>query len=201
MSKLNRFAIALIALAALQSLFLIWMIGGRIALLNSATTVTLATEPVDPRDIFRGDYVILNYEISRLKPADLNAPADLKGNDTVYVTLAPQGEVWQAIAMSRSRPEPAEGKAVIRGRIIYVDTNAPQPASGKNRATPCPRCGEATIHYGIESFFVPEGEGKDLEEARNERRLMVDVAIADDGEAAIKSLKLDGKPLYTESLF
>lgn len=201
MSKMNRFALGLLALAIFQTLFLGWMIAGRLALLNSATVVRLATEPVDPRDLFRGDYVTLNYEISRLKVAALGAPDDLQTGDKVYVTLAPAGESWHAIAISRTMPEAANDKAVIRGRIIYVDRSEPPSSPDDKKHHPCPSCGEAAIHYGIESYFVPEGTGHDLEQARNERRIMVDVAIADDGEAAIKSLNLDGKPLYTEPLF
>lgn len=202
MSKMNRFAIGLLALAIFQSLFLGWMIAGRVSLLRSATVVRLATEPVDPRDLFRGDYVTLNYEISRLKVAGLGAPDDLASGDKVFVTLAPSGESWKAIAMSRVKPDATQGNAIIRGRIIYVDRSAPPVGpNGKKSQQPCPRCGEATIHYGIESYFVPEGTGHDLEQARNERRIMVDIAISDDDEAAIKSLNLDGKPLYTEPLF
>lgn len=202
MSRMNRFAFGLLALAVFQTLFLGTMIAGRVSLLHSATVVRLATEPVDPRDLFRGDYVTLNYEISRLKVAALGAPDDLQSGDKIFVTLAPAGDSWQAIAISRTMPEPAQDKAVIRGRITYVDrSNPPIGPNGKNPSQPCPSCGEATIQYGIESYFVPEGTGHDLEQARNERRIMVDVAIADNGEAAIKSLNLDDKPLYTEPLF
>ena len=202
MSKMNRFGLGLVALAIFQTFFLGWMIAGRVSLLSSATVVRLATEPVDPRDIFRGDYVTLNYEISRLKVAELGAPDDLASGDKVFVTLAPTNEIWQAVALSRTRPDAIQGKAIIRGRIIYVDRSAPPAGPNGNKSQqPCPRCGEATIHYGIESYFVPEGTGHDLEAARNERRIMVDVAISDDGEAAIKSLNLDGRPLYTEPLF
>ena len=33
------------------------------------------TRPVDPRDLFRGDYVILNYEISNVNLEDV--PSDI----------------------------------------------------------------------------------------------------------------------------
>jgi hypothetical protein len=40
-----------------------------------------------------------------------------------------------------------------------------------------------------------------LEAAGNARRISVDVALGDDGEAAIKGLRMDGKAVYQEPLF
>ena len=48
---------------------------------------------------------------------------------------------------------------------------------------------------------MPEGSGRDIEHARNRAELTVDVALADNGEAAIKSLSMDGKTIYNEPLF
>jgi uncharacterized membrane-anchored protein len=59
----------------------------------------------------------------------------------------------------------------------------------------------ASIAFGIESYFVPEGEGRTLEQERNARNLSVDVALASDGEAAIKGIRIDGQPVYEEPLF
>jgi uncharacterized membrane-anchored protein len=58
----------LIAAAAFQVLFLVGMIAERAAPLRSGRTVLLRVVPVDPRDLLRGDYVTLSYEISRVPP-------------------------------------------------------------------------------------------------------------------------------------
>src|SRR5262249_27649233 len=50
--------------------------------LATGRTVTLRTVPVDPHDLFRGDYVELNYEISSVKSA-----RDFKPGDQVWVIL------------------------------------------------------------------------------------------------------------------
>ncbi|MBI1262836.1 MAG: hypothetical protein GC184_14040 [Rhizobiales bacterium] len=201
MTGMTRFTIGLLVLAIAQTLFLGWMIAGRIAILNSPTVVSLKTEPVDPRDIFRGDYVILRYGISTVKLDLADAPDTLKSGATVYVTLAARGDTWQAVALSKTKPARQADHPFIRGRISYVDRSPDATAIPGRKAEPCVTCNAAHIEYGIESYFVPEGEGRPIEQARNERALMVDVALADDGEAAIKSLKLDGTPLYTEPLF
>lgn len=40
---------------------LVVMIQGRAAILRDGTEIVLKTEPVDPRDLMRGDYVRLGY--------------------------------------------------------------------------------------------------------------------------------------------
>ena len=57
------------------------------------------------------------------------------------------------------------------------------------------------VTYGIESYFVPEGEGRELENIRNDGKLTVDVALGKDGTPAIKQLRIDGEPVYEEPLF
>jgi uncharacterized membrane-anchored protein len=62
--------------------------------------VTLQTEPVDPRDLFRGDYVTLSYDISRLPAGALKDQRAGGGNPIVYVKLAPdQNGIYQPISV------------------------------------------------------------------------------------------------------
>lgn len=53
------------------------------------------------------------------------------------------------------------------------------------------------VRYGLESYFVPQGEGKKIE-ATGKARLEVVAAVAPSGQAAIKRLLIDGKPAYEE---
>ena len=59
------FAAALVA-ALLQTAVLGFMVESRASILRSGTDVRLKTLPVDPRDLLRGDYVILSYGISSI---------------------------------------------------------------------------------------------------------------------------------------
>ena len=63
-------------------------------IINMGQTVLIPVEPVDPRDIFRGDYVNLNYNISRID-SDLALPGEIGFNagDAVYVLVAVQGDI------------------------------------------------------------------------------------------------------------
>jgi uncharacterized membrane-anchored protein len=207
MNKASRFTIAIIILAALQTLFLVSMIWGRISLLRSEHIVMLQTEPVDPRDIFRGDYVRLSYGISRLVLDGLEGDKTFEQGDKVYVEIAPisSRNTWLAVGTYKEKPVAAHGHEIIRGRIDYVQTGVPRvsPLPGGNDMLeePCEKCVALNVNYGIESYFIPQGTGTDLEKAGNARRISVDVALGDDGEAAIKGLRLDGKALYEEPLF
>lgn len=204
MTGSRRFAIGLCVLLAGQLAFLGWMIADRVSLLNSDKVVTLRTVPIDPRDIFRGDYVVLRYGISDIALTAYKGTTDLARGDTVYVELhKDKSGTWQAAGIDTEMTKPADGNYIIRGRITRIVERNPQPAAGPKepREAPCPLCGTAHIAYGIESYFVPEGEGRDIETARNRAELKVDVALTDDGEAAIKALRMDGKTIYNEPLF
>jgi uncharacterized membrane-anchored protein len=52
--------------ALVQIALLTLMIIDRVQILRDGTEVTLQTRPVDPRDLLRGDYVVLRYDISQL---------------------------------------------------------------------------------------------------------------------------------------
>ena len=105
--------------------------------------------------------------------------------DTVYVELTPAQDTWRAVAAFHATVVPALGNKIIRGRIDYLDETR----------------NVANVNYGIERYYVPEGEGRALEEERNKRALSVDVALATSGEAAIKGIRIDGEPVYVEPVF
>jgi uncharacterized membrane-anchored protein len=131
---------------------------------HGAPTVLLRVVPVDPRDLMRGDYVTLGYEISRLP----SAPQPGLRGSTVYVTLLPEpdGRHFRGGGVSAERP--ASGR-FIRGTVN--DWNG--------------------ITFGIESYFVQEGKGHDYEQAIRSRKLSAKVALASDGQAALRGLVFD----------
>jgi uncharacterized membrane-anchored protein len=167
------------AAGLIQMALIAVMVVDRVNILRSGTDVTLQTRPVDPRDFLRGDYVILNYDISSVPAGALTA----QRGTTVYVKLAPNPEgFYQAVSAHASLVEVASPEVLIRGRVA---------GSGSN----------LQVRYGIERYFVPEGEGRKLESARNERKLTVVVAVTPGGRAAIKRLLIDGEAVYDEPWF
>lgn len=205
MKNFGRFGVAVLVLAVLQTIILAWLINGRISILGSKDVVTLKSEPVDPRDLFRGDYVVLSYAISRLALDGLRGDKDFQQGDTIYVEISPRRDTWLAEGAWHKAPTPTPGNKVIRGHVTSVMKNAghvrPTPSSRDIEETPCPDCAMLNVSYGVESYFVPEGQGRQLEQERNAHALSVDIAIARNGEAAIKGIRLDGDLLYQEPLF
>ncbi|MBL4863987.1 MAG: GDYXXLXY domain-containing protein [Rhodobiaceae bacterium] len=65
----------------------------------------------------------------------------------------------------------------------------------------CTRCPSIFLSYPLDSYFVPEGTGTEIEEYRNERALGVIVALNEEGDAAIKGLMMDGEKIYDTPLF
>jgi uncharacterized membrane-anchored protein len=100
----------------LQALLLVGIIGYREYRLNIGFRVLLKTAPVDPRDLFRGDYVRLSYDISTLDLERLGAKEDFRRGNTLYVALAREEDgTYRASAVGRSVPA---GKPFIRGRAL-----------------------------------------------------------------------------------
>ena len=89
----------LILILALQTA---WILGTSVVqerALVSGRLVLLETRPVDPRDLLRGDYVILNYKISDV-PLALFSPPQTNGlppGQTVYVALEQRGQFHEVV--------------------------------------------------------------------------------------------------------
>ena len=171
-----------------------FMVGDRMMILRSATEVLLKTRPIDPRDLLRGDYVTLGYDITSLDAGALkNTPSGGKGS-AVYVKIAPDAEgYYKAVSVHREPVPLAAGEVLIRGRaMIGADCG-----DDNNRTF----CESLQLEYGLEKFFVPQGEGRAIESARNDGKVAVVAAVTSGGRAAIKRLLIDGKPVYDEPLF
>lgn len=96
--------------------------------LMTGKKIVLATRPVDPFDPLRGQYMTINYEISRINTAE-----NFGLNDRVYVSLKEDAEhVWRMEKASSSMPKEGD---FIKG--VVKDTG-----------------GESiVVEYGVEQFF------------------------------------------------
>jgi uncharacterized membrane-anchored protein len=184
------FRLGLLAAFLLQAALLAWMIVDRALLLKNGKEVRLAVVPVDPRDLLRGDYVILSYPISRIVSDEVDGDDEFYYYEPIYVTVAEAPDGWKATAIHRTPP--ADG-IYLKGFVENYNTR-----DSCKTATPCT---EYQVAYNLEQFFVPEGEGRDLETLRNDQRMSVDVAVADNGRAALKRLLVDGEVRYEEQLY
>ncbi|BBO08916.1 GDYXXLXY domain-containing protein [Bradyrhizobium sp. TM102] len=184
-------AVLFAAAVLLQCVLLVLMVADRMQILREGTEVTLQTQPVDPRDLLRGDYVVLRYDISQLPAGALAGKTADARNPVVFVKLAPNADgVYAAVSVHAESVPVTAPEVLIRGRVSH--------SCGSNVRTFCDRL---TIKYGLESYFVPEGEGGKLEQARNQQKLRIVAAVLPSGRAAIKRLLLDGEPVYEEPLY
>jgi uncharacterized membrane-anchored protein len=144
--------------------------------LATGQIVLLETQPVDPRDYLRGDYVILNYKISRLPGAIFTPPLAerLPVGQTVYVVLEPRGDFYEARSASMQPMEATGTSVVLKG------------VADRNWTT-----NEVQVSYGLERYYVAEGTGNPT------GKLTVRAAVPKSGNAQIKEVLLDGKP-YAE---
>lgn len=176
----RRAALALVF--ASQCLVLGWMIADRVILLRTGREIVLDAEPVDPRSLFRGDYVTLRYPAAQV-PLGALAGTDDRSARALFVVLAQNADgQWRTVRASSKRPDAvAQGEVMLQGRLIDAGRSA-------------------RVSFGIESYFLPEDTGKPIESAIATKRVQVRVAVGADGRAAIKSLLIDGNPLAQEGL-
>jgi uncharacterized membrane-anchored protein len=124
--------------------------------LSTGEKVVLRVQPVDPEDLFRGQYVALSYDISGLE-------TDATSGTTVYVPLHREGAVWTGSQVLKEKPDAG---TFIRGRVG----------------------GFPRIRYGIETFYVEEGQGPKYEAAMARQSLYARVVLDDDGGAELDEL-------------
>lgn len=165
----------LLAAVGFQVIFLLAMIGLGLRPLLTGDTIFVRVVPVDPRDPFRGDYVVLSYEFSRVPPEGvegLPGPYWQREQEwlgrTVYVSLVPEpdGKHWRAEKFSIYQP--TSGK-YLRGRIV----------------------GPGRLEFGIESYYLQEGKGYQYEQAVRNGRLSAEIALTADGQAALRGLWIE----------
>lgn len=186
--------ISALVLALVQIGFLSWIIAGRAAILRNGKEVLLKIEPVDPRDLLRGDYIVLGYDISRIPVKMIaNVPADkFSSDDTPIVVRLKKGAdgYWQPITawFGQAPSLPGADEADIAGHV----------AEGWDLREP-----EMTIapDYGIERFYLPEGEGMAIQNDMRVRPFGIKLALSANGTAQIKALVDGDKTLFEEPLY
>lgn len=134
-------------------------------LTGAGMSILVRVEPVDPRDLLRGQYMQLGYEISQPRRFTGGESAFDDGQ-VVWAELHPEGDFYVPHALHAERPSDVDPHAVIvLGRI----------ESGR-------------IRYGVEDYYVPEGTP-----TPNWQDLTVRLRIGDDHVPRIEAVYLDGE--------
>jgi uncharacterized membrane-anchored protein len=181
LTKNQRFFLAI----CLQVFLLLGIIGyhyGR----TLGNRVLLRIRPYDPTAPLRGDYLAITCDISSL-PSSLFDYSPVKEGDVVYVRLEEGKDFARPIsgkAVSRNRPTKG---VFIRGVLTKSGS-----AFLSQLPTISPDDQHVQITYGIESYFVPEGSGRNL---RWNGRDYAVIALDRDGNATLTTVYVDGKPV------
>ena len=160
---------------AAQLAILVAMIGLRAIPLVTGQTVLVRVVPVDPRDLFRGDYVTLSYDFNRPSGGRIEGLNSAGGwgsgkseGRPVYVTLVPDSDRvhWRADKYTLAKPD---GGLFLKGQMGRY----------------------GSLQFGIESYFVQEGTGLRYEQAIREHKLSAELAVTSSGQAALRSLRIE----------
>ena len=175
-------------IVVVQTIALFIIIGMKQWTLSTGTEVLLETRPIDPRSLFRGDYVRLNYSINRLDSSQLDGDNSFKKHDTLYVRLKQAGKYWKPVSLHHQQPSQNSNEVFIKGTVRYTRKK------GKSDAV-------IDIKYGIENYFVPEGEGMALERPKPGEKVDIQVAVDQFGQSGIKLILVGDIVRYREKLY
>src|SRR5690606_38218229 len=127
-------------------------------------TYTVRVAPVDPIDPFRGAYVRLDYPDLRTSGSEdwANGDDGLSGDGTVFVVLEERDGVMVGTDWRRRRPDDG----------VYL------------------ACSDHgwELRCGIESWFVPQDEAREIEEVLQESGALAELRVDSRGHAAVVGL-------------
>jgi uncharacterized membrane-anchored protein len=166
MSRRRR--IALLAVVLVQLAVPLALAAVAAADLAFGREIRLRAQPVDPLDIFRGNYVVLRYDISNVAVG-----FRVRRGETVCVRLREQNDVWSG---NFGLPESDGGDSAICGRA-RTDADAGDHVS---------------VEYGIETYYANADRAREIEGSISRGTLYAVIDLDDDGSARIKRLEVDG---------
>ena len=146
---MNKKRLFILLLIAIQVCYLLFLTLSYYSISWYGKEITLKTAPVDPSDLFRGDYVILNYDINEVN-ADLWKEKDnINDHSTLYVTLQRKGTYFNVTGLSSTKPSSLLSNAVVmKARLDYADNE------------------HIYLTYGIEQYYVEDNTGEKWEKKR-----------------------------------
>src|SRR3954452_10977974 len=113
-------AVLFVVAILVQCALLVLMVADRMQILREGTEVTLQTQPVDPRDLLRGDYVVLRYDISQLAAGALAGKPAAERGGGVFVKTPPNATgLSEAVSFHAEPVAVTAPEVLIRGRVAY----------------------------------------------------------------------------------
>ncbi len=120
--------------------------------------IQIKVKAYDPRDIFRGDYIQLAFEIDEISVDKLDSDirqlseSNLEKNlynKELYVLVTQQGTYYEVDKVTLKTPK--EG-LYLKTKFLYAQRHENNEVTG------------IIVEYPLDKYFVPENTGKELEE-------------------------------------
>ncbi|WP_110114023.1 GDYXXLXY domain-containing protein [Bacillus sp. CGMCC 1.16541] len=150
----------LISIIAIQLVLVSVQVTKSERLLANGKTVTLQLEPLDPRSLLQGDYVILRFTISRV---ELTQEPNYNEKIKVGLVENEQGIYEYRTYVAKDQNINDQADVWINGRYK----------------------GSGNVEYGIENYFIAEGTGRDVEENAKYAK----VKVGENGDALLIELE------------
>ncbi len=142
--------------------------------------ILLKVEAKDPRDIFRGNYVELNYTFNRIWLDSVKTDIDslqatqFTFGDKLYVELKPKDNFQEVVGLWKEKPTTDNVcmQVIVQSKPYYS---------------------QIEVKAGVESYFTTQTNAKDLEKStswvsKDSVEVSVAVCVASNGAARIKEL-------------
>lgn len=139
---------------------------------DTGEIIQLRAAPVDPYDLFYGDYASLRYDIETVPAKNWQGETDPENNVKVYVLLEEQADgIYELVSAGQTRMEPLEKQAVLVGKLEYHNDY------------------EATyeLDFGLNRYFIEENTGEQFNNRTSP--MIVTVAVSDWGPSKIISVE------------
>lgn len=127
--------------------------------------ILLKTKPFDPKDILRGDYIYLNYEIEEIdKEKFIDIKSDYNGN--VFVVLKKNEKFYDVDYVTKNKPKE---KLFLRANVKYNIGD------------------KIFVNYNLNRFYIEENTGSEYDELSRSGNLAVKIVI-NNGHGIIKQI-------------
>ena len=174
--------------------------------LHNGRSLWVQTAPIDPRDIFRGDYVSLNYLFTRLRSEQIDPALQQRGlrkGEAVYLAMRIDASgLASALRLQLQRPDFPYLRGWASAEWPYWGYHL---RSRRNRDGFKPGDWPLRVRYGIEQYYVEQGRGLELEKIRGsrddfQRSMLVELAVPDSGQALIRGYRWSDLAIRTKVL-
>ncbi|PFP31384.1 hypothetical protein COJ96_00320 [Bacillus sp. AFS073361] len=173
---MNKRAKQLVLACCVPVLILLGMCVKPLYTLLTGEEMILQTKPLDPSDVFRGDYVTLRYEaeevpIKLLEQSVLTRLQDRGGEFEVYVLMKKKNGVHTPIKVTLTKPNKGE---FLNGTISYIDKD--------NQGQEI-----AIIRYGLDNYYLEDNTGTEWEKASAKGEILANLKV-NNGYAILKDI-------------